>query len=86
MDLDSDILAMIDGYVSSALGATGTKKPAPIHKPVESFEGDTIPDMMSLLPAPYAPDPLPRERAARSSQSPIEIDDETTAVNVRIKK
>jgi hypothetical protein len=26
MDLDSDILSLIDGYVSSALGATGTKK------------------------------------------------------------
>jgi hypothetical protein len=52
MDLDSNILSLIDGYVSSALGATGTKKPAPIHKPVEAFEDDTIPDVMSLLPLP----------------------------------
>jgi len=81
MDLDSDILAMIDGYVSSAIGATGTKKAVTIHKPVESFEGDTIPDVMSLLPTPYPPEPLPRERAARASVPPHEdFDDEVTAV------
>lgn len=51
MDLDSDILSLIDGYVSSALGATGTQRPV-IHRPAEAFEGDTIPDVMSLLHAP----------------------------------
>ena len=76
MDLDSDILAMIDGYVSSAIGATGTKKAAAIHKPAEAFEGDTIPDVMSLLPAPYPPEPLPRERAPRASVPPHEDFDE----------
>jgi len=86
MDLDSDILSLIDGYVSSALGATGTKKPAPIHKPVEAFEGDTIPDVMSLLPAPYAPDPLPRERAPRASLPPQheDFDEATTGVQQRL--
>jgi hypothetical protein len=54
VDLDSDILSLIDGYVSSALGATGTKRTA-IHKRPETFEGDTIPDVMSLLPVPQPP-------------------------------
>ncbi len=77
MDLDSDILKMIDGYVSSALGATGTRKAQPIHKPVEAFEGDTIPDVMSLLPVPQPPiEPLPRERAPRASVPPHEDFDE----------
>ena len=81
MDLDSDILSLIDGYVSSALGATGTKK-AVIHKAPEPFEGDTIPDVMSLLPVPQPPAPLPRERARRASVPPHEDFDEiTTAVN-----
>jgi len=82
MDLDSDILSLIDGYVSSALGATGTRKPAAVHKPVEAFEGDTIPDVMSLLSLPQPPEPLPRERAPRASVPPHEDFDEiTTAVN-----
>jgi hypothetical protein len=79
MDLDSDILSLIDGYVSSALGETGTRRP--IHKHSEAFEGDTIPDVMSLLPVPQPPAPLPRERAPRASVPPHEDFDEiTTAV------
>jgi hypothetical protein len=86
MDLDSDILAMIDGYVSSALGATGTKKAVAIHKPVEAFEGDTIPDVMSLLPTPYPPEPLPRERAPRASVPPEheDFDEATTGIQQRL--
>jgi hypothetical protein len=84
MDLDSDILSLIDGYVSSALGATGTKKAPVIHKHVEPFEGDTIPDVMSLvsISLPQPPAPLPRERAPRASVPPHEDFDEIpTAVN-----
>jgi hypothetical protein len=84
MDLDSDILSLIDGYVSSALGATGTKKAPAIHKPAEPFEGDTIPDVMSLVSVqlPQPPAPLPRERAPRASVPPHEDFDEIpTSVN-----
>ncbi len=90
MDLDSDILSLIDGYVSSALGATGTKKAPPgqrpaIHKPAEAFDGDTIPDVMSLLPVPQPPEPLPRERAPRASVPPHEdFDEATTGVQQRL--
>jgi hypothetical protein len=85
MDLDSDLLSLIDGYVSSALGATGTKN-ALVHKPAEAFEGDTIPDVMSLLPAPYAPEPLPRDRAPRASVPPQheDFDEATTGIQQRL--
>jgi len=87
MDLDSDILSLIDGYVSSAIGATGTRRA--IHKPrvepqlAESFEGDTIPDLTPLLQMPDPPPPLPRARAPRSSRPPSheDFDDVPTAVN-----
>lgn len=69
MDLDSNILSLIDGYVSSALGATGTKKAPAIHKPAEPFEGDTIPDVMSLVAAQLPPHE--------------DFDEITTAVNVQ---
>jgi hypothetical protein len=86
MDLDPELLSLIDGYVASALGETGTKKAVAVSVPhvaprVEAFDGDTSPDATPVLPVIDPPPALPRTRAPRSSVSGDDFDDIITAVH-----
>jgi hypothetical protein len=82
MDLPRDLLEMIDGYVSEALGATGTKKSkrrAPTPLPASAAPDASTPGLEVDIDVSDMADEVSLQAAEEPSDGliPVEIDDRT---------